>query len=59
MIKLLGGRGAAAVMGMFMLALGSSEASAQAVNVNYDLKTAIHAADVDPTVRPLGAARPK
>ena len=58
MIKLLGGRGAAAVMGMFMLALGSSEASAQAVNVNYALKPATHAADVDPTVRPLGAARP-
>lgn len=29
MIKLLGNRGAAAVMGLFMLALGSSEASAQ------------------------------
>ena len=31
MIKLLGNRGAAAVMGLFMLALGSSEASAQSV----------------------------
>jgi hypothetical protein len=57
-IKLLGGRGAAAVMGMFMLALGSSEASAQVANVNYDLRTAIHAADVDQSVKPLGAARP-
>ena len=32
MIKLLGSRGAAAVMGLFMLALGSSEAGAQSLS---------------------------
>ena len=37
MIKLLGSRGASAVMGILMLALGSSEAGAQVANVNYDL----------------------
>ena len=59
MIKLLGGRGAAAVMGMFMLALGSSGAGAQPLtNVNYDLKSAVEAASVDPTAKPLGAATP-
>ena len=47
-IKLLGSRGASAVMGMLMLALGSSEASAQVANVNYDLKSAVQAASVDP-----------
>jgi hypothetical protein len=58
-IKLLGGRGAAAVMGMFMLALGSSGAGAQPLtNVNYDLKSAVQAASVDPTAKPLGAATP-
>jgi len=57
-IKLLGRRGASAVMGILMLALGSSEASAQVANINYDLKTAVHAADVDPTAKPLGAATP-
>src|SRR4051794_22583710 len=57
MVKLLGGRGAAAVMGLFMLALGSSEASAQVANVNYDLK-AVPSVSVDPTVKPLGAATP-
>ena len=58
MIKLLGSRGASAVMGILMLALGSSEAGAQVANVNYDLKTAVQAASVDPTARPLGAATP-
>jgi N-acetylmuramoyl-L-alanine amidase len=57
-IKLLGRRGASAVMGILMLALGSSEASAQVANINYDLKTAVHAGDVDATARPLGAATP-
>ena len=58
MIKLLGSRGASAVMGILMLALGSSEAGAQVANVNYDLKSAVQAASVDPTARPLGAATP-
>ena len=45
MVKLLGGRGAAAVMGLFMLALGSSEASAQQIaNINYNLKSAVNPA---------------
>jgi len=57
-IKLLGSRGASAVMGILMLALGSSEAGAQVANVNYDLKTAVQAASVDPTAKPLGAATP-
>ena len=58
MIKLLGSRGASAVMGILMLALGSSEAGAQVANVNYDLKSAVQAASVDPTAKPLGAATP-
>src|SRR4029079_18346084 len=45
-------------MGILMLALGSSEAGAQVANVNYDLKTAVQAASVDPTAKPLGAATP-
>jgi len=57
-IKLLGSRGASAVMGILMLALGSSEAGAQVANVNYDLKSAVQAASVDPTAKPLGAATP-
>jgi N-acetylmuramoyl-L-alanine amidase len=69
LIKLLGGRGAAAVMGMCMLALGSSEASAQQVaNINYNLKSAVQSVAVNataaqsvavnPIARPLGAATP-
>ena len=59
MVKLLGGRGAAAVIGMFMLALGSSEAGAQQVtNINYDLKSAIQSVSVDATAKPLGGATP-
>ena len=40
-----------------MLALGSSGAGAQVARINYDLKTAVRAADVDTSARPLGAAR--
>ena len=54
MIKLLGSRGAAAVMGMLMLALGSSEAAAQAFPVNFDLK-AVQSVDVDQSAKPLGS----
>ena len=58
MVKLLGGRGAAAVMGMFMLALGSSEASAQQIaNINYNLKSAVNAAAY-PSAKPLRGATP-
>jgi hypothetical protein len=41
-----------------MLALGSSEAGAQVADVSYNLKSAVHAADVDSTAKPLGAATP-
>ena len=42
-----------------MLALGSSEASAQQFpSINYDLKSAVQAASVDATAKPLGAATP-
>ncbi len=41
-----------------MLALGSSEASAQVANINYNLKSAVQAASVDSTAKPLGAATP-
>jgi len=56
LVKLLGGRGAAAVMGLFMLALGSSEASAQQVaNINFDLKRTANPAAY-PSAKPLGGA---
>jgi len=59
MIRLLGSRGASAVMGLLMLALGSSEAGAQVANINYDLKNAaVQSVSVDATARPLGAATP-
>ena len=42
-----------------MLALGSSEASAQQVaNINYDLKSAVQSVSVDATAKPLGGATP-
>jgi N-acetylmuramoyl-L-alanine amidase len=53
-IKLLGSRGASAVMGIFMLALGSSEAGAQVSPINYNLKSAVRSLDVDAAARPLG-----
>jgi cell wall hydrolase len=55
LIKLLGSRGASAVMGLCAFALGSSEASAQVSPVNYDLK-AVQSAAVDAAVKPLGTA---
>ena len=54
-VKLLGGRGASAVIGMVMLALGSSQASAQATPITYNLKSAVSSISVDTTARPLGA----
>lgn len=53
MIKLLGSRGASAVMGIFMLAAGSS-ASAQDV-ASLNVPAAVRALDTDATAKPLGA----
>ena len=53
MIRLLGSRGASAVMGLFMMALASSEAPAQTVAA-LDVKAAVSAAEVDTTAKPLG-----
>jgi len=53
-IKLLGSRGAAAVVGLLMFGLGSSGAAAQAVPVNFDLK-AVQSIDVDSSAKPLGS----
>jgi N-acetylmuramoyl-L-alanine amidase len=54
-IKLLGSRGASAVMGIFMLAVGSSGAGAQSV-ATPGASAAVKALDVDSTARPLGNA---
>jgi hypothetical protein len=40
---------------MLMLALGSSEASAQAIPINYNMKSAVQTVDVDTSARPLGS----
>jgi N-acetylmuramoyl-L-alanine amidase len=50
-VKLLGGRVASAVIGVVMLALGSSAADAQALPINYNLKSTVAS-----TANPLGAA---
>jgi N-acetylmuramoyl-L-alanine amidase len=42
-------------MGLFMLALGSSEAGAQVAPINYNLKNAVQSLDVDAAAKPLGA----
>ena len=55
MINLFGGRLASALVGISVLAMGSS-ASAQAAPINYDLKGAVSALDVDGSAKPLGAA---
>lgn len=56
MIKLLGGRVASAVIGISMLAVGTS-ASAQANSYpKFDVKAAVKALDVDASARPLGNA---
>jgi spore germination cell wall hydrolase CwlJ-like protein len=56
MVKLLGGRGASAVMGIFMLALGSSEAGAQNLP-SMSVPAAIQSVDVDASAKPLGLTR--
>ena len=53
MVKLLGGRGASAVIGLFMLALGSSAAGAQQLS-SLNVPAAIRSLDVDAGARPLG-----
>jgi len=41
-------------MGIFMLALGSSEAGAQVSPINYNLKSAVQSISVDAAAKPLG-----
>jgi len=53
-IKLLGSRGASAVMGMFMLALGSSEAVAQDYSKLTANPAAVQALDINAAAKPLG-----
>ena len=57
MIKLHGSRGASAVIGIIMLALGSSGAGAQTVPVNFDLKQVVNNAGVDASAKALGTAK--
>lgn len=56
MVKLLGGRVAAAIIGVFMFAVGSSAAGAQALPIKYDLGTAVNSRAVDISAKPLGTA---
>ena len=56
MVKLLGGRGASAVMGLLMLALGSSEAGAQSMANGLNVPAAVRSLDVDSSAKPLGNA---
>ena len=55
MVKLIGGRAASAIMGVFMLAVGSSAASAQDVR-SFNVSAAVKAIDVDASAKPLGMA---
>ena len=60
MVKLFGGRGAAAIMGLFMLAIGSSEASAEGVTANaLTVPAVVRTLDVDQAAKPLGTAAPR
>ena len=59
MVNLLGSRGAAAVMGVLMLALGSSEAAAQNFGASaprMDVHAAVVSLDADGSAKPLGAS---
>ena len=56
MVKLIGGRAAAAIIGVFMLAVGSSAANAQAVPVNYNLKDTVNSLSASASATPLGSA---
>ena len=53
-MKLLGGRAASAVIGLFMLGLGSSEAGAQNLASNLNVPAAVRALDVDQGAKALG-----
>ena len=55
MVKLIGGRAAAAIIGLFMLGLGSSGAGAQSLAANLNVPAAVRALDVDSGSRALGA----
>ena len=55
MVKLIGGRAAAAIISLFMLGLGSSEAGAQSLAANLNVPAAVRALDVDQGTRALGA----
>jgi N-acetylmuramoyl-L-alanine amidase len=56
LVKLIGGRAAAAVIGLFMLGLGSSEAGAQSLAGNLNVPAAVRSLDVNSGVKPLGIA---
>jgi spore germination cell wall hydrolase CwlJ-like protein len=54
-INLFGGRIASALVAISVLGIGSS-ANAQAAAINYNLKSAVNAVNVDTSAKPLGAA---
>ncbi|MEO6225993.1 MAG: cell wall hydrolase [Sphingomicrobium sp.] len=62
MVNLIGGRAASAIMGLCMLALGSSQAVGQGLplqgsafqGLQLDVKAAVASLDTDATARPLG-----
>ncbi|HEX6741916.1 MAG TPA: cell wall hydrolase [Sphingomicrobium sp.] len=58
MVKLFGGRGAAAIIGVFMLALGSSEAGAQNMANALNVPAVVRTLDVDQAAKPLGTTMP-
>ena len=55
MIKFLGSRGASAVMGMFILAIGSSGANAQGIS-GLNVSAAVKSIETDAAAKPLGQA---
>ena len=56
MVKLLGGRAASAVIGLFMLAIGSSQASAEGLQANaLNVPAAVRSLDVDKGAKALGS----
>ena len=60
MVGFIGGRGASAVIGLFMLAFGSSGASAQSAAVNMaalNVPATVRTLDVDTSARPLGTSQ--
>ncbi|HJP69376.1 MAG TPA: cell wall hydrolase, partial [Sphingomicrobium sp.] len=55
MVKLIGGRAASVVMGLFMLGLGSS-AAAQNMSALANVPAAVRSIEVDNSAKPLGSA---